>query len=444
MNDIDQRIRRLLNESVDARLGPRRPAPPFAPRRVTRLRRFGPWAAPLVAAASVAAVVGGAIGVAHLASSGDHPRPGRSVSPPTPAPTTAPTGQNGTPTPTESPRTSASSQPTTQPSATSVTVPANLDAWILAQPHPQLPTPCPSGVVMYKAPLTTHLTGSSVPDTVASVNCRDTTAGANAEIDVYGAIHGEYALIYRVPLPPNRPGLQFSSGDTSVSGSVLTVTIAGYVQTTSQHDPMCCPSTEWQQNYTFHGTTVSQSPLTEVGPPTAAGRWTSPVLVITDHSLGAVSVGQTMTQAAHAAGFTSFTAIGDGVSIPTPWLWSQGGSARNAAGYPELYVSGWAGPGAAAYGSFTCVGAVAGTSTTKQVITTPEGVRLGDPASRITAVYGSRARYVPQPASGLDPRAGYVISHNGYDLVFKLDPRGQQIVAIAGGLDPVTPSTCAG
>jgi hypothetical protein len=85
VNDIEQRIKQLLNESVDAQLGPRRPAPPFEPRRVKRLRRVGPWAAPLIAVASVAAVVGGTIGVAHLASSGHHPQPGRSVPSPTPA-----------------------------------------------------------------------------------------------------------------------------------------------------------------------------------------------------------------------------------------------------------------------------------------------------------------------------------------------------------------------
>jgi hypothetical protein len=402
---------------------------------------MGPWAAPLVAAACVAAVVGGTIGVAHLASSGHHPQPGKSVPPPTPTPTTAPTGPDGTPTSasTESARSSASSQPTTQPSATAVTVPANLDAWILSQPHPQLPTPCPSGFVLYKAPLSADLTGSFVPDTVTRVNCRDATSGANAEIDVYGATHGEYGLIYRVPLPTDRPGLQFSSGDPSVSGSVLTVTIAGYVETTGQHDPMCCPTTSWQQKYTFNGTTVSQGPLLQVSTPSTSGRWTDSPLVITAHALGAVSVGMTMTEAAHAAGFTSFAAIGDAVSIPTPWQ----GQARSAAGYPELYVSHWAGPSGSTQ-AFTCVGAFVGTSTAKQVITTPEGVRLGGPASQVLAAYGSRAHYVPAPQSGMDPRAGYVISDNGYDLVFKLDPHGRQIVAIVGGLDPVTPSTCVG
>ena len=65
MNDIDERIRDLLNESVDAELGPRRPAPPFDPRLADkRRRRWAPWAMPLIAAASVAALV--EIGRAHV------------------------------------------------------------------------------------------------------------------------------------------------------------------------------------------------------------------------------------------------------------------------------------------------------------------------------------------------------------------------------------------
>lgn len=160
-------------------------------------------------------------------------------------------------------------------------------------------------------------------------------------------------------------------------------------------------------------------------------QWTSPVLTITDHSLGAVSIGMSMTQAAHAAGFTSFTAIGDGVSIPTPW-----GPARSAAGYPELYVSRWAGPSGSTQ-AFTCVGAFIGTSTTKQVITTPEGVRLGDPASRILAVYGSRARNVPALPSGMDPVPSTSSPTTATTSSSNSDTQGQQIVAIVGGLTPV-------
>jgi len=39
VNDIETRIRELVNATVDAELGPRRAAPPFAPRRVTKPRR---------------------------------------------------------------------------------------------------------------------------------------------------------------------------------------------------------------------------------------------------------------------------------------------------------------------------------------------------------------------------------------------------------------------
>jgi hypothetical protein len=426
VNDIEQRIKQLLNESVDAQLGPQRPAPPFEPRRIKRLRRFGHWAAPLVAAASVAALVGGAIGVAHVASSGRHPQPGRSVSPPTPTPTTAPTGPDGTSAPTESPRSSASNQPTSQPSATSVTVPRNLNAWILSRPHPQLPTPCPSGFVLYKAPLSAHLTGSTVPDTVARVDCRDATSGANAEIDVYGAIHGEYALIYRVPLPANRPGLQFSSGDPSgqppsVSGNVLTVTIAGYVETTGQHDPMCCPTTVWQQKYTFDGTTVSQGPLTQVSPPTASGRWTDSHLVITANSLGAVTRGMTLAQATAASG-TSLSMIGDSIYRPTD---------HTIGGSTTLQFS-W---------GVTCFDATRSTSGPGTTVTTSAGVRLGDPMSQIAAAYGSMAKpFTAAPTwtgAGNIP-AGIIVQQGDGVLLFvgsSPDHRGGTITSIRAAAD---------
>jgi hypothetical protein len=134
VNDIDQRMKQLLNESVDAQLGPRRPAPPFVPRRIKRLRRFGPWAAPLVAVASVTAVIAGTVGVAHLASPRHHPQPGKSVTPPTPTPTTTPTPTStrpkGTPTTqtTGSPRGSASSQPSSSSAPSSTPPPATSTA----------------------------------------------------------------------------------------------------------------------------------------------------------------------------------------------------------------------------------------------------------------------------------------------------------------------------
>lgn len=56
MNDFESTIKQLLNDTVDATLGPRRPAPPLD---VTASRRRGirPWLVPLVAAAGVAAAI---------------------------------------------------------------------------------------------------------------------------------------------------------------------------------------------------------------------------------------------------------------------------------------------------------------------------------------------------------------------------------------------------
>jgi hypothetical protein len=424
VNDIDQRMRQLLNESVDAQLGPRRPAPPFEPRRARPLRRFGPWVAPLVAVASVAALVGGTIGVAHLASPGHHPQPGGTVAPTTPTlptPTPAPTSSTQTPTSpsTELPQSSAPSQPATQPSATSVTVPPNVDAWTLAQPHPQLS--CPSGFVLSKAPLAAHLTGIAVSDTVASVECRGAAAGANTEIDVYGVINGEYGLIYRVPLPAPQPGFQFSSGDPSVSGNVLTVAIAGYVETSSQHDPACCPTTTWQQKYTFHGTTVSQGPLIQVGTQTASGRWTDSQIVITAHSLGAVTRGMTGAQAEAAAG-VSLTSPGDEILQPAD---------HTITGSTTLRIS-W---------GDTCFDATRATSGPGTTVTTSAGVNLGDPMSRIAAAYGSAAAPFTAdptwPGPGNVP-AGIIVQVSDGVLLFvgsSPDGRGGAITSIRGDAD---------
>lgn len=149
MNDVEQRIRQLLNESVDARLGPRRPAPLFEPRRVERLRRFGPWAAPLVAVASVAAVVAGTVGVSQVASSGHHVQPGSSVpaltptpATPTGAPTSAATGPSTAPTgsPTSAPPTSPKTDDSSSPARASSTPPSS------STPGP--PSPGSSAVVV--------------------------------------------------------------------------------------------------------------------------------------------------------------------------------------------------------------------------------------------------------------------------------------------------------
>ena len=112
MNDIETRIRELVNATVDAELGPRRAAPPFAPRRVTKPRRWAPWVTPLIAAASVAAVAVGTVTVAHVASEHRHAPPATSVAPtphsPPPRPTHASSPTSVAPTP-DSPLQHASS-----------------------------------------------------------------------------------------------------------------------------------------------------------------------------------------------------------------------------------------------------------------------------------------------------------------------------------------------
>lgn len=97
MNDFENDVKRLLNEQVDARLGPRRTPPPFAvPTAADRARRrwFGadraPWVVPLLAAACVAAVVGGSIGVSGVLADNHPAPPGNSKPAPPPHTTTEP------------------------------------------------------------------------------------------------------------------------------------------------------------------------------------------------------------------------------------------------------------------------------------------------------------------------------------------------------------------
>lgn len=102
MNDIDNEIKRLLNEQVNAELGPRRSPPPFAaPKAAERAHRrwFGadrsPWVLPLLAAACVAAVVGGiAVGASGVLSEGKKTPPVSSLTPPSPSPHTTTTEPN--------------------------------------------------------------------------------------------------------------------------------------------------------------------------------------------------------------------------------------------------------------------------------------------------------------------------------------------------------------
>jgi hypothetical protein len=149
VNDIESRIRDLLNESVDAELGSPRPAPPFHPRIVGKRWRLASWVTPLIAAASVAALVGGTVAIAHVVSGHRQLRPATSVVP-TPVPTTA------LPTPTSP--TSGPAQHTTAPHATSsptASKPANKTT--------NSPPPAPSGRwTDSKVVISTHSLGAVI------------------------------------------------------------------------------------------------------------------------------------------------------------------------------------------------------------------------------------------------------------------------------------------
>ena len=92
MNDFESKVKTLLNERVDAKIGTRE-APQFAPpdqlRRLDGPRRRAPWVLPLLAAACIAAIVGGSVGAAHLLADKQH----KDISPAThlPTPTQLPT-----------------------------------------------------------------------------------------------------------------------------------------------------------------------------------------------------------------------------------------------------------------------------------------------------------------------------------------------------------------
>jgi hypothetical protein len=121
VNDDDNELARLLNDQVDQRLGPKRPAPPFdAARAATVPGRRGrrSWLLPLIAAACVAAV-GGTVGATRLlADNGAAP----ATTPPLPSPSgvvtptiSAPNGPtSAAPTPSATPP----AAPTTQPGPT--------------------------------------------------------------------------------------------------------------------------------------------------------------------------------------------------------------------------------------------------------------------------------------------------------------------------------------
>lgn len=161
-----------------------------------------------------------------------------------------------------------------------------------------------------------------------------------------------------------------------------------------------------------------------------AERWTSRQLTITPTSLGAVRVGMTRSEAQAAAG-VSFDGSGDGFVYST----------RRPAGFPHDYV-GLGAPN----DTVVCVGASIFDRSTalQQAISTPEGFRLGDTVERLLGVYGTRAHFVPAPATGMTTNAGYVVAESGGKLAFVVDLARKRIVEIAGGGPGVGPNSCTG
>lgn len=182
----------------------------------------------------------------------------------------------------------------------------------------------------------------------------------------------------------------------------------------------------WSARVHWNGHSAEVHDLAEHTGITGSQLWSDPHLTITSTSLGRVKIGMTQHQAEVAAGF-SFGVGGDGYVYPD--VGPTGGA--------HLYVA--AGPGSAV----RCVGAEGGVGV--QTVTTPEGVKIGDPATKVTAVYGARATYAPEPPDGgMSPHAGYVVREGNGALAFILDKQTNTVAGIAGGPSDLTPSSCTG
>jgi len=131
-----------------------------------------------------------------------------------------------------------------------------------------------------------------------------------------------------------------------------------------------------------------------------------------------------MTQAqAQAAAGVVLTMVGDGVYHAVDGAKVATGDAGLSASF-----------GAAPFG-WLCASDAPGAPR----VTTPEGVQLGDPVGKLNSVYGNRLRYVPAPTTGgISPKAGYVVTEAGGNLVFLVT--GGMITNIAAGPD-ILPST---
>lgn len=174
-------------------------------------------------------------------------------------------------------------------------------------------------------------------------------------------------------------------------------------------------------NQPYPPQTSATTGTTSSPPPAASGRWTDSPLVITAHSLGAVTRGMTLAQAKAAAG-TSLSLIGDGIFRPTD---------RALTGSTTLQFS-W---------GVTCFDGARSASGPGTTVTTSAGVRLGDPMSRIAAVYGALAKpFTADPTwtGAGNIRAGIVVQAGDGVLLFvgsSPDGRGGTVASIRGAAD---------
>jgi len=202
-----------------------------------------------------------------------------------------------------------------------------------------------------------------------------------------------------------------------------------------------CGSNGAANGLSGHGTTTTRPAGADTAASSAAGTgatttttapvgsspWTASSLTITARSLGAVHIGMTRGQAEQAAGVT-FDGFGDGFAYPTTL----------PPGFPHDFVGG---VGISPDGVVQCVGASG--APTAQSVSTPLGLHLGDPASRVLAVYGAQARYVPAPTSGgMTAYAGYVVSTADGNLAFVIS--GNTVTEIEGGNGTLGPNSCTG
>ncbi|HEV7191613.1 MAG TPA: LppP/LprE family lipoprotein [Jatrophihabitantaceae bacterium] len=399
-----------------------------------RARRHNGWMTPMLAAAAVVVATAGALFAVHAAqqrSPATHPTPTVGVSPtvdlsprpgpttPQPHPSTTPASRVAAPPPTanqirevmKSTEEIGTPGEYFAPTGHPVTVDDGRGGTLTAAIGSRTPNADGHGMVVFFWHDATFISWDSTTEATTT----DAIASAGSgEVRVTYDNYATHDAACCPSLPPATVTFQWS-GDAVVALSAI-------------------PSGVYMLAST--GVRPVEVRLDGAQPTQANGLWAANSVLITGGSLGGVRIGMSLTGAAQAAGVSTFTVVGDGVYLP-------GGSSGSTD--PVLYLGNFAGkPASTVGGSYSCVGATLTPNgvPTRQVITS-KGIRLGDPAARVRAAYGSAAIFEPLPGNGgIDPHAGYVVHDGLYDLVFKLNTQNQQVTGIAGGLAPLTPSEC--